>query len=418
LFLLYQYRLVDAASINIIPMSIVYSACIIIGYPSLHGLLRLWLMSRRQLQWALTSAQLIAALCSMGMFIVLLTLALLADPGGLGKTPVTSYIIVVILVLALSGLLLLAMLPLLILFSYLFMRPIARRIQQLVEATSAMRAGNYQIRIPVTGENEIAQLQLDFNSMASDLERYVQALRDERDTVAALLQNRRQLIASVGHELRTPVATLRGYLESLRAHHADLAPATLEHDMEVMERETIRLEALIDDLFTLSQAEVGSLVLHCQPNDIATILQRVGDMVAPLAWEQNRVEVIIEPSHGLPLVLVDMHRVTQVVLNLVQNAIRHTPPGGLVVIDATCLQDAVAIRVRDTGEGIASDEVPHIWDRFYRGKAAGNRPTDGAGLGLTLVKELTEAMGGSVAVESMQGIGSCFTITLQLASQR
>jgi signal transduction histidine kinase len=418
LFLFYLYRLPDLFLNNIVSMSIVYGACMIIGYPSLHGLLRLWIASRRQLQWALTSAQLLAALCSVLVFIILITVVeILFDPGGLGPAPVVSYILLVILILALSGLILLAALPFLILFSYLFMRPIARRIQQLVYATSAIRAGKYHIRLPVEGENEIAQLQTDFNSMAGDLERYVQELRDERDTVAKLLKNRRQLIASVGHELRTPVATLRGYLESLRAHHAELSPEALDHDMEVMERETLRLQMLIEDLFALSQAEVGSLTLNCQPNDIEQILQMVGDTVAPLAWKNSRVEVVIEPSTGLPLVFVDTNRVTQVVLNLVQNAIRHTQPGGLVVINATRMNDTVAIRVRDTGEGISSDELPHIWERFYRGKEAWNHPTDGAGLGLALVKELTEAMGGSVAVESIPGIGSCFTISLPLASQ-
>jgi signal transduction histidine kinase len=127
--------------------------------------------------------------------------------------------------------------------------------------------------------------------------------------------------------------------------------------------------------------------------------------------------VVVEPSNDLPLVLVDTNRVTQVILNLVQNAIRHTQPGGLVVINTTCMNDAVAVRVRDTGEGISPDEIPHIWERFYRGKETRNHPMVGAGLGLALVKELTEAMGGSVSVESIQGIGSCFTISLPLASQ-
>ncbi|MBA3825447.1 MAG: HAMP domain-containing histidine kinase [Ktedonobacterales bacterium] len=400
------------------PMSIVYGACMMIGYPSLHGLLRLWIASRRQLQWALTSVQLLAALCSVVVFILVITVVeMLFDPGGLGPTPVVSYILLDIFILALSGIFLMTMLPFWILISYLFMRPIARRIQQLVDATSAIRAGKYHIRIPVAGKNEIAQLQADFNSMASDLERYVQEVRDERDTVAKLLQNRRQLIASVGHELRTPVATLRGYLESLRAHQAELSPETLEHDMDVMEHEAIRLQTLIEDLFTLSQSEVGSLILHCQPSDIASIIHTVGDTVAPLAWKNSRVEVVIEPSSGLPLVWVDTHRVTQVILNLVHNAIRHTPPGGLVVINTIRKHDTVAIQVRDTGEGIAPDELPHIWERFYRGKATGNRLTNGAGLGLALVKELTEAMGGSVAVESFEGIGSCFTISLSLASR-
>ena len=420
LILFYQYRLLDPFSNNVILMSIVYGACITIGYPSLHGLLRLWIKSRRQLQWALTSAQLMAALCCVFVFILVITLALLFDPGGLGTTPdpVVSYTILVLLFLALSGILLIASLPFLILFSYLFMRPIARRIQQLVDATSAIRAGNYHIRIAVNGENEIAQLQTDFNVMASDLERYVRELRDERDTVAKLLNNRRQLTASVGHELRTPVATLRGYLESLRSHHAELSPETVDHDMEVLERETIRLQTLIEDLFALSQAEVGSLTLNCHPSDIEKILQMVGDTVAPLAWKNSRVEVVLESSNGLPLVFVDANRVTQVVLNLVQNAIHHTQPGGLVVINATHMNETVTVRVRDTGEGISSDELPHIWERFYRGKEAGNRPTDGVGLGLALVKELTEAMGGSVAVESIQGIGSCFTISFDAGERQ
>jgi signal transduction histidine kinase len=400
------------------PMSIVYGACMLIGYPSLHGLLRLWIASRRQLQWALTSAQLLAALGSVVVFILVITVVeMLFDPGGLGPTPVVSYILLVIFILALSGIFLMTMLPFLILFSYLFMRPIARRIQQLVDATSAIRAGKYHIRIPIAGENEIAQLQADFNSMASDLERYVQEVRDERDTVAKLSQNRRQLIASVGHELRTPVATLRGHLESLLAQGDEHPPATWHRDLAVMERETLRLQRLIDDLFALSQAEVGALSLNCQPSDIATLIHMVGDAVTALAWQHYRVEVIIEVAERLPPVMVDAQRTTQVILNLVHNAIRHTPPGGLVVIQAAQTPDAVTVEVRDTGEGIAAVDLPYIWERFYRGKATGNRPTDGAGLGLALVKELTEAMGGSVSVESFEGIGSCFTISLSLASR-
>ena len=416
LFLLYQCHLLNSRAMNLLPMSIVYGVCILIGYPAIHGLLRLWRVSQRQLQWALTSAQLIAILCSIFACILLFTLTIPFDPGGLGPTPVDSYIILLLLILAACGILLLILLPFLILISYLFMRPIARRIQQLVEATSAIRAGNYQIRMPITGQNEIAQLQADFNSMANDLKRYVQQLRDERDTVAKLLQNRRQLIASVGHELRTPVATLRGYLEALQVHHAECPPETLAQELGVMECETIRLQMLIDDLFALSQAEVGALALQCQPNDIAQIIQRVGNTLSPIAWSNNKVEVIIESANDLPLAMVDANRITQIITNLVQNAIHHTPPGGLVVINAMRIHDTIAVQVRDTGEGISSDELPHIWDRFYRGKAAGNRPTDGAGLGLALVKELTEAMGGTVVVASGDGIGSCFTISLPLAS--
>jgi len=249
--------------------------------------------------------------------------------------------------------------------------------------------------------------------MASDLERTLSALEAERDTVTGLLDTRRELVASVSHELRTPVATMRGYLESALANWDDAPPPTLRHDLEVIEREISRLQALIDDLFTLSRAEVGRLTLRCEPTDVGELIQRVVDTSAPLAWASGRVQIVSELAPNLPAALVDAGRLEQILRNLTHNSLRNTPPGGIIVIAASADSDTIRLEVRDTGEGIASEDLPHIWERFYRGAKGDDY---NAGLGLALVKELTIAMGGSVVVESLPGQGCCFSVRLPVAN--
>jgi len=187
-------------------------------------------------------------------------------------------------------------------------------------------------------------------------------------------------------------------------------PETLQHDLAIVDREIARLQTLIDDLFTLSRAEVGQLALHCQPIDLGRLIGRVIETTAPLAWQSGRVQVSAEVPANLPHALIDADRFEQVLRNLLHNAIRHTPPGGIVVTLGRAEADAVVIEVRDTGEGIAPEDLPHVWERFYRANDNG-----GAGLGLAIVKEMTEAMGGAVSVESKLGEGSCFTVRLPVA---
>jgi len=128
------------------------------------------------------------------------------------------------------------------------------------------------------------------------------------------------------------------------------------------------------------------------------------------------VEVVAEVAPDLPLALVDSNRLNQVLQNLLHNGIRHTPPGGIVAISASADAERVLLQVKDTGEGIAADDLPHIWERFYRSDRARMQSASGSGLGLALVKELTEAMGGSVSVESTPGKGSCFTVAVPRAT--
>ncbi|MGH2516177.1 MAG: sensor histidine kinase [Ktedonobacterales bacterium] len=224
------------------------------------------------------------------------------------------------------------------------------------------------------------------------------------------------MIASVSHELRTPVATLRGYLESTRTHWDGAPPPTLPQDLLTMERETLRLQALIDDLFTLARAEVDRLEMRHEPVDIGMVARRVVETMAPLAWQSNRVEVVAAIPAALPAAMADASRVEQVLLNLLRNGVRHTPPGGIVAVEASADETGAILRVKDTGEGIAPDDLPHIWERFYRTRRSREQDSAGTGLGLALVKELAGAMSGSVAVESVLGEGSCFTVRLPLAA--
>jgi signal transduction histidine kinase len=200
----------------------------------------------------------------------------------------------------------------------------------------------------------------------------------------------------------------------MRDRSAQDAPPALRHDLEVVEGEILRLQRLIDDLFTLSRAEVDGLAMHCEPIDVSPVVRRTVEAMAPLAWKAGRVEVVAELSAELPPARADESRLEQILANLVRNAIRHTPPGGIVAVSAYGKGDAVRVEVRDTGEGIPAEDLPHIWERFYRGENA-REDSRGAGLGLALVKELTEAMGGSVEVESVVGQGSCFVVRLLIS---
>ncbi len=378
------------------------------------GLIRYWNRLRRtRIRWALTHAHLLVALLGAGLISALVILVDIATRPGGGTFLQLLPILFFLLLLTCIGLAI--VMPPSAIFSYFFARRLTRRIETLAKATSALRAGNYNVRLQVQGEDEIAHLQADFNAMAGSMQRAMSDLQAERDNVATLLKARRELIASVSHELRTPVATLRGYLESTRAHWEETPPPTLRHDLEIMEQETIRLQALINDLFTLARAEVGRLEMRCEPSDIGAVARRVAETTAPLAWQSGRVEVIADAAPDIPLAMVDVARLEQVLQNLVHNATRHTPPGGIVAITTQPAADAVILQVKDTGEGIAACELPYIWERFYRTERARENPSSGTGLGLALVKELTEAMGGSVGVESTPGEGSCFTIRLRVA---
>ena len=364
-------------------------------------------LRRKRLLWSLTHAHIIVLALGAGMLILLVDVLLLStSPNKTLVLPATLGLVV------LSMIALLAVVPPSALVSYLVVRRITNRLMTLAAATSALRSGNFAIRVPVSGEDEVAQLQADFNAMAASLEQAMRDLQQERDRVAGLLQARRELVASVSHELRTPVTTLRSYLETTLAHWNGSPPPALQHDLQVMESEVIHLQALIEDLFTLSRAEVGKLSLRCEPTNVGELVQRLVDVRAPVVWQASRIELVAEVPPEVPPVSVDASRLAQALQNLLHNAVSHTSPGGIVAVSVTTEPESLVLHVKDTGEGIPPQDLPRIWERFYQAESAHTRTSTGTGLGLAIVKECIEAMGGTVSVESVLSEGSCFTIRL------
>jgi signal transduction histidine kinase len=291
----------------------------------------------------------------------------------------------------------------------LLARRVVRRLERLGRAAEALASGQLAVRVEDMGDDELGQLAARFNQMAGDLQGSLNQLMQERDRVTGLLKARRELVASVSHELRTPVATVRGYLESA-LRRGDRLPEDLRADLETIQAEIRRLQRLIEDLFTLARAEVGQLELRLEPTNIGAVVQHTVDTAAPLAWNQWRVQVVSEAEPDLAPARADAERLQQVLSNLVSNAVRHTPPGGLVAAAVRAEDGALRVDVRDTGAGITPDDLPRVFERFYRGREEDGR--DGAGLGLAVSKELVEAMGGTIQAESVAGEGSCFTVRL------
>ncbi|HML21429.1 MAG TPA: ATP-binding protein [Aggregatilinea sp.] len=408
-----------------------YSAVIISGviaHITARTLIRIWLfwgrLRRRHLLWSLTHSHVLLVVLPTAAFsIVLITSewSRLSTSNTEGESLVSLVLNLVPLILVygvLLGLLLVLVVPPSIFLAYLAARRTTRRLKVLMGGAAALSAGDTSIRIPVQGEDEVAALQSNFNTMAEDLDHTMHALQSERDAVARLLRNRRELVASVSHELRTPVATLRGTLEPLLDRAGDDIPADVRRDLAVIDHETARLQHLIDDLFALSRAELGQLELHPKTVDASAVIRRTVEMAAPLLWKTTKVELIADLPDHLPPILADETRLEQIFHNLLRNGARHTPPGGIVAVSAVADGDCIIVQVKDTGEGIGPADLPHIWERFYRGDTARLRDGSGAGLGLALVKELAEAMSGTVEAESVLGQGSTFTVRLPKAAAK
>ena len=235
-------------------------------------------------------------------------------------------------------------------------------------------------------------------------------------------QSRRELIVNASHELRTPIASIRGHVESLLMATEDAAadappPAELHGYLAIVARESERLSALVDDLLALARADAGELKLDVRAVEVDGVVREVYEALAPLARRERQVLLVREVPDGLPAALADRQRLTQVLLNLVRNAITYTPEGGIVSITASLPDPAhLDITVSDTGIGIPKEELDHVFERFYRTDASRARASGGFGLGLSIVRDLVRAMGGMVTAESVEGEGSRFHVVLRVAT--
>ena len=283
-----------------------------------------------------------------------------------------------------------------LLLGFLLARTLTRPIRELTAAIRALAKGDLGQQVSVRTRDEIGQMAASFNQMSADL--------------AHASQLRRQMTADIAHELRTPLSLILGYTESLSDGKL---PATQE-TFDIMYDEAQHLSRLIEDLRTLSLADAGELPLNRRPVDPRALLERAALAYMPQAQRQG-VAIELEAPSDLPEAEADPGRIEQVLDNLMSNALRFTPAGGRLVLSAEANGDKVSLRVEDSGAGIPSEELPYIFERFYRADKARQRHEGETGLGLAIARSIVEAHGGSVSVESTLGKGTIFTIALPTA---
>jgi signal transduction histidine kinase len=229
-------------------------------------------------------------------------------------------------------------------------------------------------------------------------------------------RSRRELIVNVSHELRTPIASIQAHVDSLLLPEADRPDQEeIDRRLRVTAAETRRLADLIEDLLMLARADSQELKVSNRAIEVGPIVEQVVQALAPLARKERQVTVNLDEMPADLWAVGDPDRLAQVLTNLVRNAINYTPEGGVVSVRVGSAADHVQIAVADTGVGISADDLTHIFERFYRADGSRARDTGGFGLGLSIARELLEAMGGSLSATSQPGLGSTFWISLRRA---
>ncbi|MBN1249582.1 MAG: HAMP domain-containing protein [Anaerolineae bacterium] len=306
------------------------------------------------------------------------------------RTAVTEALALAVLVAFLSALIL----------SLFISRQVVLPVREMMDASIRIAGGHYDERVGAAGDaeeeglDELGRLAQSFNRMAASLEQ-TEALRSE-------------LIGNVAHELRTPLSSIKGYMEGLIDGVLPAEPETFQQ----VQREAERLQQLVQDLQELSRVEAGALELKLRPTPVSQLVETVSARLIR-QFEDKGVTLATDVPPDLPLVQVDEGRIGQVLLNLVGNALQYTPTGGSVSIHAHRRGDAVVLVVEDTGIGIAPEHLPHLFERFYRVDRSRSRAGGGSGIGLTIARHLVRAHGGEIEASSPgRGQGSVFSITL------
>jgi two-component system phosphate regulon sensor histidine kinase PhoR len=223
---------------------------------------------------------------------------------------------------------------------------------------------------------------------------------------------RKDFVANVSHELRTPLTSMKGYIEALLDGAKDDPPRCLEF-LQILQKHTDRLDAIIADLLTLSQIESGRYSWKHEAVEVSDLIEKAVTLLKPIAERKKQSLSVVIPQHPIPLA-GDIEKLTQVIVNLLDNAVKYTPENGQITLEASRMADTVEIAISDTGIGIPERDLPRIFERFFRVDRARSRELGGTGLGLSIVKHIVEAHGGKVAVESELGKGSRFSVILPL----
>lgn len=292
---------------------------------------------------------------------------------------------------------------------YTLARALAQRVTALRDGARALAGGDLAVRVNSAGTDELADLAREFNRMAEQL---AAAAHDRSQQEAA----RRELFAAISHDLRTPLTSLRAVIEALADGMID-DPATTQRYLATMRGQVAHMNELIDDLFELAQIEAGALRLDLVRTAPGDLISDTIEAMQPQASAKGvRLAGSVAPNVGV--VLVAPQKLERALFNLVANAIRHTPAGGAIHLCATpdAQRPLIRFEISDTGEGINAADLPHVFERFYRGEKSRSRATGGAGLGLAITRGIIEAHGGTIAITSEPGHGTHVHFELPLVA--
>jgi len=293
----------------------------------------------------------------------------------------------------------------------LFARHVSKRLAKIIAFASRLARGDFQARLDKTGPDELGTLSKQLNDTGQKLQHMFEELEREHAELDRLERVRRDFVVNVSHELRTPLASIQGYTETLLDGALD-DPKINVRFLQIIRQNAERLGRLTADLLTLSRIEMKTQKFQFAHYYINALIGQHADSMRPIA-DKKRITLAIEPAPPETEIFCDSEAMHQIVTNLLDNAIKYTPEGGRVTIGARPADNAaVLVHVRDTGIGIPAEDLPRLFERFYRVDKARSRDLGGTGLGLAIVKHLVKSQGGEVSVESVPNQGTTFAFTV------
>jgi signal transduction histidine kinase len=276
-----------------------------------------------------------------------------------------------------------------------FSRKITLPLTNARNLTKRIAKGDFEVELTSNGKDELADLMRDITTMARQLKEY-------RDT-------RQQFLTNVSHDLRTPLTYIKAYSALLKDKGID--PELIKDQSTVIYQEATRMERLVKNLFQLMKLEEGRISMNMQEIELVDFVGTVTKKVKP-ASDEKKIELNISSSHSELVINIDIDLFERALLNLLNNSIRHTKPSGQIQIRLTKLQNELKIEIKDNGEGIPKEDLPYIWDRFYRVDKSRSSMNGGSGLGLAITKQIIEHHGGTIRIDSTKNVGTIFVISL------
>lgn len=291
------------------------------------------------------------------------------------------------------------------LLSLFFSRLLSKPLVKMNEAALAMASGNYQQRVNIQTNDEIGLLANSLNTLACRLQEKISQLERQE-------QIRREFVTNVAHEIKTPLAVMQGFTETIVDGLAKTEKERDKYLHDILD-EINRLKRLVYEVLDLERMEEGHLVFDQEPCDLREIIDRVQRKLAQLTVEKGLC-LEISTEKKLPLVTCNRDSIERVLINLIANAINHTSTGGKIALKVSTKANHIYLRISDTGEGIAPEDLPMIWERFYKGDKSRTRTKGGTGLGLAITKSIIEGHGGQINVTSKLNDGTTFNIVLPI----